>query len=399
MHRYVLNNATLWIGDGEAYQGHIVIGGDKIESLGPGPYLGGEEIPVEDLRGAAISPGMIDLMMLGGFGFSILRDDPCELTRRYLKLGVTSVQFCTGTMPWDSIARLGENVRRGMSYTRPDAARVLGIYWEGPFQDPNLTGASLRDHALPPTVDNVARLLELVGDVTTMINISPGVEGDAEAVRLLCQAGKVVSMAHSNAPGERVLQCVDAGTSVLGHVFDNNSGRIGDSGVQQPTIEHVAFIDDRVKFIHLICDGVHVHPLMIKLVLRCRGLESLCIVTDGNQRMGAPDGPFVWDDGQEMYKAGGVCRTKGRNGLAGSATLLPDMLRHFVKFTGIAPEKAIRTVTLNPAANMGVDDWLGRLAPGFSADLVAWSDDLRVRRVWRAGQEVDEVSSQAEVTL
>jgi N-acetylglucosamine-6-phosphate deacetylase len=205
-------------------------------------------------------------------------------------------------------------------------------------------------------------------------------------------------MAHSNAMADRAQACLDAGASVLGHVWDNNSGRIGDSGVQQPTIEHVALVDERVRFIHLICDGTHVDPLMVRLVLRCRGVESVCLVTDACTRAGCPDGKFIWDDGRQFYKKNGVGRTD-TDWLCGSALLLPDHLRNFVKFTGLPPHEAIRTVTLNPARSLGLDKQMGLLAPGRYADLVAWDDKLRVRRVWRGGQEVPVNSNIQEVWL
>ncbi len=388
-------SGNLWIGDGKAFAGHVVVAGGRIRAVKRERYRG--RLPVVKCPGLSLSPGMIDLMVIGGFNKSLLRDDPLDLAREYVTLGVTACQFCTGTLPWKRMRQIADNVRcaRADSGT---AARLLGVYWEGPFQDPDLTGASLREHSLPPTAKHVRRLLTDVGDVTTMINVSPGTPGDATAVKLLRQAGKVVSMAHSNADAARVLACLQAGTTVLGHVWDNNSGRIGDSGVQQPTIEHVALVDERVRFIHLICDGTHVHPLMVQLVLRCRGVEPICLVTDACARAGCPDGKFRWDDGRLFYKKDGVGRTD-KGWLCGSALLLPDHLRNFVKFTGLPPHEAIRTVTSNPARSLGLDRQMGLLAPGRHADLVAWDDKLRVRCVWRGGKEIRVNSDIQEVRL
>jgi N-acetylglucosamine-6-phosphate deacetylase len=254
-----------------------------------------------------------------------------------------------------------------------------------------------RDYALPATEQNVRFVLDL-GPAVTMVNVAPGIENDAAAVRRFREAGKTVSMAHSDAPADRVLACIEAGTSVLGHAWDNNAGRIGDSGVQQPTLEHVALVDERVRFLHLICDGTHVDPLMIRLTLRCRGVESICLVTDSNIRSGCADGEFVSDDGRTWCKRGGVIRTE-TGWLSGSALLLPDMFRNFVKFTGMRPEIAIRTVTFNPATCLGREGDLGLLGAGRVADLVAWDERLRVRGVWRAGHEVANVSDLSEVGL
>jgi len=396
MSSFVLQSDRLWIGDGNQLDGHVVVQDDRIVAVERGKYHG--ELPTIDLEGLALSPGMIDLMTLGGFDKSLLRDDPLEIAREYVKLGVTSCQFCTGTLPWDAQLKIGENVLAAMRHECKNGARMIGLYLEGPFQQPERTGASLSEHALPPSEQNVGRVLADFSEVMTMINVSPGTEGDVQAVQRLREAGKVVSMAHSDAPADRVLACVEAGTSVLGHVWNSNSGLIGDSGVQQPTIEHVALTDDRVCSIHMICDGSHVHPVMVRLVLRCRGTETICLVTDAVQRAGCTDGEYLFEDGRTFVKRGGVGRTD-TGGLCGSGLLLPDHLRNFVKFTGLEPHEAIRCVTYNPARSIGWDDRIGILAPGRSADLVAWDDNLQVQRVWRAGVEVENLNSLAEVKL
>jgi N-acetylglucosamine-6-phosphate deacetylase len=394
--RFVLDNATLWIGDGGSFRGYVVVSDGTIEAVERGRYRG--SLTAIDLSGAVLSPGLVDLMVLGGFGFSVLRDDPLDICKEYLRLGVTSCQFCSGTLPWDLQVRIGRNVRRAMDATASgsSAARALGLYLEGPFQHPDRTGASLRENALPPSRENVQRVIDAHRDVLTMVNVAPGTDGDADAVTTLTDEGVVVSMAHSDAPAERVLKCVDNGTSVLGHVFDNNSGLIGDSGVQQPTIEHVALTDDRIRAIHIICDGAHVHPVLVNLVLRCRGSEAICLVTDCVPRAGCPDGPYTWDDGRPFYKKGGVSRTEDHQ-LNGSALLLPDHFRNFVRFTGLPPARAIRTVTLNPAASINLAHKIGILAPGRSADFALWDDKLNIRRVWLRGQEVRNVSDYAEI--
>ena len=391
----ILDNAQLWIGDGTTYRGHVIIDGDRITRIAPGKYRG-DERDVTDLAGAALSPGMIDMMVLGGFDRSLLHDDVREIARQYLRLGVTTMQLCIGTLSWEAMTGVVENTQRAMAHASSDMTRVHGVYFEGPFQHPELTGASKRELALPATQDNVQRVIDAFGRAVTMINVAPGIDRDAQAVGAFVDAGKRVTMAHANAPAARVLRCIDAGTSQLGHVFDNNSGLIGDSGVQQPTLEHVALVDERVRFIHLICDGQHVHPILIRMILRCRGLGAVCLITDGNQRMGTADGPFTWADGRSMYKKHGVCRTAEKDWLAGSATPLPDMFRNFVRFTGLAGHVAIRSVTLNPAQALGIEHDTGRLAPGCVADLLMWDNAMRVRRIWRAGVEVRDVSDFTE---
>jgi N-acetylglucosamine-6-phosphate deacetylase len=393
---FVLDGATLWIGDGTTLDGHVVVQGDRIKAIQPGRYRG--DLPITDLRGLALSPGMIDLMVLSGFDRSLLRDGPDDIAREYLRLGVTSCQFCTGTLPWEAMRQIAANVERCRREDKPDSARVLGIYWEGPFQLPRLTGASLTQFALPASPENIERMLNDLGAVTTMVNVSPETEGDLQAIARLSKAGIVVSMAHSDAHADRVLKCIEAGTTVLGHCWNNHMGALAEPGVQKPTLEHVALTDDRIRAVHLICDGTHVHPVIVRLVHRCRGVEGICLVTDAVTKAGSADGPYTAEDGRAFFKRDGVGRTD-RGGLCGSGLLLPDHLRNYIRFTGVAPHEAIRTVTLNPAASLKLDDRLGLLGTGRIADLVAWDPQVRVRRVWRAGVERPDVSDYAEIHL
>lgn len=388
---YAICNAVVWPGDGREFIGHVLVGDGTIEDVRPGAYSG--RLPTVDCGGLALSPGLIDLMVLGGFDLSILRDEPAAIAREYLRLGVTACQFCIAALPFEAVQRIAANTEKSMRQDDPDTAEVLGLYLEGPFQQPELTGASMRQYALPPTAENVARIVDELGPAVKMVNVAPGLPGATDAVRTLTAAGKIVSMAHSDASAEAITACLDAGTTLLGHAWDNNSGRIGDSGVQQPTLEHVALTDERVRFLHLICDGTHVHPVLVRLTLRCRGLDSLCLVTDAVIRAGRPDGPYANDDGRVFTKQHGVGRTD-TGWLAGSALLLPDQLRTFIRITGLPPARAIRTVTLNPAASLGLDGRLGLLAPGRRANLVAWhAETMTVQRVWKAGRELVNVST------
>lgn len=387
MASFVVDGAQLWIGDGTQIDGHLIVENGVIREVASGRYSG--SLPVTLLDGLALSPGLIDSMVTGAFGKSAgsgKSDDLLHIGREYLKHGVTAYQACLGSLPADDIERSVTAVRNVQHQESPAAARVLGLYLEGPFIQDECSGGNLPDLGWPVTEKNIQHALDNWRGAVTMINVSPGIEGDTEAVRRFSEAGLVVTMAHSNADDELVRQCVAAGTRVLGHAWDNNKGRHGDSGLPMPTIEHVALLDERVQFIHLIADGHHVHPLWIELTLRCRGTEALVLVSDALQCAGCPDGTYTYDDGQLYEKKGGVGRRLSDGGLFGGAMLVSEMFRNFVRLTRTPPYRAIRTVTFNPAKSLGIETQIGILQPGCAADLVAWDEFLTVRRVWRQGQ-------------
>jgi len=399
----LLDNATLWIGDGSKIDGHLTFAEGRIVDVQRGRYrqapMANDIVPsqVIDLQGMALSPGLIDPFFCGGFGLSVVHDDLEEIGRRYVRIGVTGYVVAIGCLPWELTEQSAAHVRAAQSNIASDSAAVLGWYAEGPFMLPHCSGTSSREYVLPPSDANVDRLLESTRDLLTTVNVSPGTEGDVDAVQRLHDAGCTVSMAHSDARAERVLACVDAGTTLLGHAWDNNQGSTAGLGIPTPTLEHVALLDDRIRFIHLICDNVHVHPLFIKLLLRCRGAGTICLASDTLPRAGCPDGPFTWNDGRQFVKRNGACFDQQGN-LAGSAMLLPDQWRNFVKLTGLPPHEAIETVTGNVARSLGIDDRVGLLAPGRTADLVLWDGHLRPQRIWRNGCELDNVDRFAETS-
>jgi N-acetylglucosamine-6-phosphate deacetylase len=394
--RYVLDHATLWIGDGHSFEGHVVVAGDRIEVVERDRFDGA--LPTVDLEGAALSPGLVDIMVCGGFNLSLLHDDPVEIARRLLPLGVTTCQLAVGTLTEQDLVRVCDKARAAVAYDGLDAARITGVYFEGPFYDRACVGGNNADLVWPATAVNVERFLDMCGHVTPMVNISPGIDGDAEAIALLKGAGKRVAMSHSAAGGDRVVACIEAGASQIGHIFNNGVPACAEPGVHRPHLDYVGLADDRIEFVHVISDGTHVHPVMINLALQARGIEAICLVSDANNLGGAPDGPFTFDSGLEAIKKDGVGRLLSGQ-LAGSARLLPDDFRNFVTMTGLPPHEAIRAATLNAATAVGLEDQVGILAPHRSADFVAWDSKLSVRRVWRGGQEVEHVSDFAEVVL
>jgi len=385
--RFVLDNTTLWTGDGRSFAGHVVVRDGLIETVEKGRFQG--ELPVDDLNGAALSPGLVDIMVNGALGQSMFDGDLGQMAQDYLKLGVTTLQMCSGTREWAFLTKALDNCYRTACSDGADAARVTGVYMEGPFLNPGGMGAHLPEHLKAPTPDNVRYILEHYDHVMHMINVSPGVEHATDAVRAFHDAGKTITMAHSDASAEDVYACLDVGTSQLGHMWDNNDGRQTEPGSPQPTIEHVGLIDPRVRFVHLITDGVHVHPVLVQIVLKCRGLDSICILSDALPCTGIPQTETRYDDGRKLYRSGGAWRMADNGGLIGTALLLPDQFRNFLDMTGAAPHEAIRTVTGNPAAALGMDDQIGLLAPGHCADMVTWDNALQIKRIWRAGRKID----------
>ena len=135
----------------------------------------------------------------------------------------------------------------------------------------------------------------------------------------------------------------------------------------------------------LICDGIHVHPSSIRMAFSLFGASRIVLISDALRCCGMPDGTYELG-GQAVYLKGKTC-TLADGTLAGSVTNLFDCMRNVISY-GIAPEKAVRAATWNPACALGLEDEIGSIAPGKCADFVICDADLNRKAVYIDGELV-----------
>jgi hypothetical protein len=198
MNSHVIDCGELWLGDGTSVKGHVVIANGRIEAVRQGAYRGAQ--PRAHFPTLALSPGLIDLQVCGAFGQGAMLGRLDELSREYLRLGVTGYQVCSGNATWDVYEKTAANVRAAMSVASTDRSTVLGLYSEGPFIQPESAGGNRADLCQPATRRNVGRFLEICGSSLATINVSPGIKGD-------CGSRVTAPRSHSFARREKSSQC------------------------------------------------------------------------------------------------------------------------------------------------------------------------------------------------
>ena len=330
---------------------------------------------VEPLSGPVadrtLAPGFVDLQVNGLDDVDVAGagEGWPHLDRLLAAGGVTSWCPTLVTAPLDAYrARIDAIVAAA---ERPGGGRpaIVGVHLEGPF----LGG---RPGAHPVDLLRPLDLAWLAGlpDVVRLVTLAPELDGAPEAVRLLRGKGVAVSLGHSAATPAQVAACVEAGATLVTHVFNG----MPPLHHRHPGLAGTALLDDRLTAC-VIGDGVHVAPTAVALVFRCKPAGRVALVSDAIAWR-APEhagSPITLVDGAARLPDGT---------LAGSAITLDAAVRTAVA-GGVPLPDALRAASATPAAALGCTD-RGRLVPGARADLVALGPDLTVQATWVAGEQV-----------
>lgn len=337
------------------------------------PYLDGE--------GCTLLPGFIDLHIHGADGADVMDATPAALEKMskfLVRHGVTS--FCPTTMTASSEATIAA-VQNIANIDQPlPGARMLGVHLEGPFLSPEFPGAQPAAWIRPPDPDEFEALLG-TGSPIAMITLAPEVEGAESLINRALSAGVTVVLGHSAATYQETIRAADQGLAQATHTFNAMSGLHH----RRPGAVGAILSDDRI-LAQIIADGVHVHPAVLTVLGRCKGPRGTLLISDSIRAAGLPAGRYDLG-GQPVDVADGACRLEDGT-LAGSILTLDSGLRRFLDACGWSISRGWPISSLNAARSLGIDDRLGRLRPGFDADLVLLDEKREVVATLVAGRLV-----------
>jgi N-acetylglucosamine-6-phosphate deacetylase len=335
-----------------------------------------------DLEGNLLLPGFIDTQVNGGGGV-LFNDEPnVEAIRA---IGSAHRRFgTTGFLPTlisddlDVVARAVNAVRTAIEARVPG---VLGIHIEGPFLNAERKG--VHDPAKLRELDaSAVGLLTSLKNGKTLVTLAPEMT-TPDLIRRLSAAGVTVSAGHTNATYDEISLALRNGLTGFTHLFNAMSQLTG----REPGVVGAA-LDHAESWCGLIVDGHHVAPVVLRLALRCKRLDRFMIVTDGMPSIGTLDTSFDLQGRSISVKNGLLLDEKGR--LAGSHTDMAQAVRNAVSLLSIELPDAIHMATRNPAAFLGLQRDMGRIAAGFRASLVLANQNLEVLDTWIDGRASSE---------
>jgi N-acetylglucosamine-6-phosphate deacetylase len=375
MTRHAIAADTVFDGTGERRDHAVVIDGSDIVAVVPRRELPAG-IRVRDIPEAAwLAPGFIDVQVNGG-GDVLFNDTPtpegiAAIATAHRRFGTTGLLPTLISDTPEKMRAAGEAVAGAMR----DLPGVLGIHFEGPF----LSGerAGVHDPAMfrSPGPDDMA-LLTASGRGVTLATLAPECV-PAGFIARLARRGVRVALGHSQASYEETRAAFAEGLTGLTHLFN----AMPPLAARAPGPVAAALEAPRA-FYGLIVDGEHVAPAMLRLALRGQGQPML--VTDAMPPVGGAGEGFILCGRQILVRDGRCATADGV--LAGSALDMASAVRNCVRLLDLSLSNALRLASAAPAAFLGLDGRLGRLAPGYRADIVALDPaTVTVLETWVAG--------------
>ena len=319
-----------------------------------------------DMSGKIIMPGFVDIHIHGCNNADCTdgkENSVYEMSKSLAKHGVTSFCPTTMTLPEELLARSFSYVANAMG--KEGGAYIHGINMEGPFISQAKKGAQAGEHIKTPNVAFFRRLNSICS--VKLCDIAPETEGAYEFIEEV-KNECVISAAHTTAGYDIVTAAIEKGLSHATHLFNamtqfgsRDSGAVG------------AFFDDDKSYCELICDGIHISPATLRTAFKVLGEERTVVISDSMMAADLEDGDYTLG-GQKVIK-NGYRATLEDGTLAGSVTNLHAELLNLISF-GIPKKQAIKSVTINPAKSIGVDNICGSIATGKNADLVILNNTL-----------------------
>lgn len=373
---YALTNCKIYTGSDVLVDHAVIINNELIEAVYPIADLP-QDIATQDLNGANLSPGFIDLQ-LNGCGGVMLNDEVTATTMQIMhKANLKS--GCTSFLP-TLITSSDEDMCKAISAAREYHSQYknqsLGLHLEGPYLNVMKKGIHSVDFIRPSDDNMIATMCEN-SDVIAKVTLAPE-HNNPEHIERLVKAGIVVSIGHTNATYTEARKSFESGITFATHLFNAMTPMVG----REPGVVG-AIYDTPEVYAGIIADGFHVDYANIRIAHKIKG-EKLVLVTDATAPAGANMDYFIFV-GKKVYYRDGKCVDENGT-LGGSALTMIEAVQNTVEHVGIALDEALRMATLYPAKAIGVDHKLGRVKKGMVANLTAFDRDFNVQATVVNGQ-------------
>lgn len=338
---------------------------------------------VYDAAGKKVVPGFIDVHSHGAVGVDVNAATAEELEKigHFMATQGTTSWLCSVLTDTKEQTLWCIDEFKKHKEMEGNGANLLGIHLEGPFLAKEFKGA-MPEHLLR---DADVELLKEYQDAAEgnirYLTVSPEIDGIVDAIPLIKELGIVVAIGHSGADYDTSMKAIENGAASCTHIF--NAMKLLHQHF--PAIMGAALESD--IYCEAICDGRHLHPGVVRLLIKTKGIDRVVAITDSIMAAGLPDGNYklgvndvVVVDGDAKLASNGV--------RAGSTLTTGQALKNIMAFTGRPLEEVLKLLTENPAKLIGVFDKKGSIAEGKDADLVVLDEENNVTDTFVMGKQI-----------
>jgi N-acetylglucosamine-6-phosphate deacetylase len=344
-----------------------------------------------DAGGKYISPGFIDIHVHGGGGHDFMDNTVeafLEIAKTHAKFGTTAMFPTTLTGPTEDIIETLETYEKAISLNE-SGAQFMGIHLEGPYLSMTQRGAQDPKWIRNPDSKEYEFIVSKSNHIKRW-SAAPELKGAIDFGRYLKSKGILVSMAHTDAIYEEVIEAFENGYTLATHLYSAMSGVTRRNGYRYAGAIESAFIIDEMD-VEIIADGVHVPPPLLKLVCKIKGADKIALITDAMRAAGMPPGKSVIGNihtGMEVIVEDGVSKLPDRSAFAGSVATADRLVRTMINMAGVSLMDAIQMIALTPATIMNISDEKGSLTEGKDADIIIFDDNISVQTTMVKGKVI-----------
>lgn len=376
-----ITNAQVLCDDFTFRKADLEIEGTQIKTIDLNSVQSSEKQGALDAQDRKVIPGLFDMHTHGCDGV-----DTCDgnvegygkMAKYYADNGITSFLATTMSIDRDEIDKVCSLVRK-FSEKEHDGAYLQGINMEGPFFSKKKCGAQDPKYIIDPDAELFRKINRDCGGFIKTVALAPELDGAMEFIDEL-KDEVLISIAHTMSDYDTAVKAMKKGVHHCTHLFNAMPAFTH----REPGVVGAIFEDDHATA-ELICDGIHIHPAVIRSVFKILGYDRVCLISDSMCAAGLPDGEYHLG-GQAVFVKEGAARL-ANGALAGSSTNLFRCMRNVHSF-GIPFEMAVKAASLNPARAVGVDHMTGSIQEGKHADIVMLDDELNPLHVFVKGKQV-----------
>ncbi len=333
-----------------------------------------------DARGCLILPGFIDVHTHGGCNVDFNNAEPKDIRAArdfFASQGVTTFLPTILADSEETMLRAAVSIVKARKSL--GCSQIGGIHLEGPFLAPDYRGDLPAELLQTPSYAAYRRLQDAAEGLVRLVTLSPELPEAMGLIRRLTEEGIRVSLGHTGADYDTACEAIDVGAVSATHTLNAMAWMT----LSAPSVSTAVLESD--IFCEAICDGRHLHPAILRLLIKTKGLHRVVAVTDSTMAAGLSDGVYRLGSVEVVVRKG-EARLFRSGERAGSTLTMLASLRNLMKFTGLPVEQAMLPLTENPARLLGISHQKGAIDVGKDADLVVLDSNWKVRTTFSMGE-------------